>query len=77
MKEGLEYIYRVKHPDCGETEVKARDRLHAVCEAGKAWGSRWTDIARACTCERLGPVPAPEPEKKAAPGKRTAGKGGK
>lgn len=73
MKEGLLYIYRVRHPEYGEIEVKAQDRLRAICAAAKAWGIRWTAIARACTYERIGPAPAPE-KKKAASGKRTAGK---
>lgn len=77
MKEGLLYFYRVKHPEYGEIEVTARDRLHAVCEAGKAWGTGWTAIARGCDCEKMGPAPtsAPAPEKKAAPRKRTQSKG--
>ena len=79
MKEGLLYLYRVKHPEYGEIEVRAQDRLHAVCEAGKAWEIRWTSIARECTCVRIGPAPEPmpAPEKKAAPRKRTQSKGGK
>lgn len=74
MKEGLMFIYRVKHPEYGEIEVKAQDRLHAACEAGKAWGTPWTGIARGCTYEKIGPAPAPAPAKKAAPRKRTQSK---
>ena len=79
MKEGLVFIYRVKHPEYGEIEVKAQDRLHSACEAGKAWGTPWTGIARECTYEKIGPAPAPAtaPAKKAAPKRRTAAKGGK
>ncbi|WP_297232263.1 hypothetical protein [uncultured Flavonifractor sp.] len=72
MMEDLLYIYRVKHPELGEIEVIARDRLHAACEAGKAWGTPWTGIARACTYEKIGPAP----KKRAAPRQRTASKGG-
>lgn len=72
MKEGLVFIYRVKHPEYGEIEVKAQDRLHAACEAGKAWGTPWTGIARECTYEKIGPAPAPA--KKAAPRKRVQSK---
>lgn len=74
MMEDLLYIYRVRHPELGEIEVMARDRLHAACEAGKAWGIPWTEIARACTYEKIGPAPAPTPAKKAAPRKRTQSK---
>jgi hypothetical protein len=74
MKEGLVFIYRVKHPEYGEIEVKAQDRLHAACEAGKAWGTPWTGIARECTYEKIGPAPAPAPAKKAAPRKRVQSK---
>lgn len=79
MKEGLVFVYRVKHPEYGEIEVKAQDRLHAACEAGKAWGTPWTGIARECTYEKIGPAPAPAPApaKKAAPKRRAAAKGGK
>lgn len=48
------YQYRVWHPEHGETEVTAEDRLHAITEAAKSWGVRWTGIARGCECERLG-----------------------
>ena len=72
MTEGLVFIYRVKHPEYGEIEVKAQDRLHAACEAGKAWGTPWTGIARECTYEKIGPAPAPA--KKAAPRKRVQSK---
>lgn len=77
MKEGLMFIYRVKHPEYGEIEVKAQDRLHAACEAGKAWGTPWTGIARACTYEKIGPAAAPEAKAKKVPARRRmAGKGG-
>lgn len=66
MKEGLLYIYRVRHPEYGEIEVKAQDRLRAICAAAKAWGIRWTAIARACSYERIGPAPAPEKKKAAS-----------
>ena len=75
MKKDLLFIYRVKHPEYGEIEVTAKDRLHAACEAGKAWGVGWTSIARGCTYEKTGPAPAPA--KKAAPKQRAASKGGK
>lgn len=74
MTEGLMFIYRVKHPEYGEIEVKAQDRLRAASESGKAWGTPWTGIARECTCEKIGPAPAPAPAKKAAPRKRTQSK---
>lgn len=74
MKEGLMFIYRVKHPEYGEIEVKAQDRLRAASEAGKALGTPWTGIARECTYEKIGPAPAPAPAKKAAPRKRTQSK---
>ena len=50
------YQYRVRHPEHGETEVTAEDRLHAITGAAKSWGVRWTGIARGCECERLGPA---------------------
>lgn len=76
MKEDLLYLYRVRHPEYGEIEVTAQDRLHAVCKAGKTWGTRWTAIARECACEKMGPAPTsePAPEKKAAPRRRTQSK---
>lgn len=78
MKESLVFVYRVKHPERGEIEVKARDRLHAACEAGKAWGVPWTGIARECTYEKIGPADEPEPEqKRSQPRRRPASKGGK
>lgn len=74
--EKLLYHYRVKHPEHGEIQVAAEDRLHAVCQAGKKWGVRWTDIARECACERLGPAPKPETGKrKAQDGRQKSGKG--
>ena len=72
MKEGLMFIYRVKHPECGEIEVEAADRLRAICAAANTWGVRWTDIARTCECERLRRVPE---KKKAPPRKRMDGRG--
>ena len=77
MKEEALYIYRVRHPEYGEADVEAPDRLRAIHAAAKAWGVRWTGIARECTCERLGPAPAPVPEKKPETKRRTARKGGK
>ena len=76
MKERLMYVYRVTHPEYGKIEVKAGDRLRAACEAGKAWGIRWTAIATDCTYERIGPAPEPE-EKKAPPRKLAAAKNAK
>ena len=72
MKEGLLFMYRVKHPEYGEIRVKAQDRLHAACEAGKAWGTPWTGIARECTYEKIGPVPEEEKQKPRARGKDSA-----
>lgn len=69
------FIYRVKHPERGEVEVEAEDRLHAVVAAGKAWGVPWTTIARECICERLGPAPDKRPtaeQKKKSRAKRPA-----
>ena len=66
------FLYRVKHPVHGEIEVEAVDRLRAVAAAGRAWGVPWTTIARECTCERLGPAPAPAPTKKKAGPRRPA-----
>ena len=74
MKKDLLFIYRVKHPEYGEIEVTAKDRLHAACEAGKAWGVGWTSIARGCAYEKTGPAPEGE-TKKEPPRRRPAGKG--
>ena len=47
------YLYLVRHPELGETEALAENRLRAVCAAAKIWGVPWTSIATACKCERV------------------------
>ena len=46
--------WKVTHPELGSVEVIAPDRLKALTKASKEWKQRWTQIARACTVERLG-----------------------
>lgn len=71
MNEKELFLFRVKHPEHGETEVTAEDRLHAVVAAAKAYGvTRWTSIARECSCERLGPAPKKPPARKTTPAKK-------
>ena len=67
---GQLYHYRVKHPEYGEADVTAEDRLQAACAVAKEWGVPWTAVARACTFERLGPAPAPAPPKKSRTSRR-------
>ena len=67
---GQLYHYRVKHPEYGEADVTAEDRLQAVCAAAKEWGVPWTAVARACTFERLEPIQVP---KKAPPRRQKKG----
>lgn len=62
MQEPLLYLYRVTHPEHGEIHVKAQDRLQAIREAERAWGTGWTDNERRYLCERLGPAPAESEE---------------
>lgn len=47
------YKWRVTHPERGSVEVEAVSRYWAVVAAAKAWGERWTQIARLLTVERL------------------------
>lgn len=54
MSENVTYLYHVKHPEHGEVNVVAKDRLTAAAAAAKAWGVRWTSIARECSYERRG-----------------------
>lgn len=71
MNEKELYLYRVKHPEHGETKVEAPDRLHAVVAAAKAYGvTRWTSIARECACEKLEPAPKKTEPKKRAPARK-------
>lgn len=73
-QEREKFLFKVKHPQHGETSVTAEDRLHAVVEAAHRWGiMKWTSIARACEIVNLGPAPK-EQEK---PKKRTAKRGTK
>lgn len=48
------FKWRVAHPELGSVEVIAPDRLKALTIASREWKQRWTQIARACTVERLG-----------------------
>lgn len=52
MEQG--FRWKVTHPELGTVEVIAPDRLKALTKASKVWKQRWTQIARACTVERLG-----------------------
>ena len=52
MEQG--FRWKVTHPELGTVEVIAPDRLKALTRASKEWKQRWTQIARACTVERLG-----------------------
>lgn len=49
-----EFRWKVTHPELGSVEVIAADRLKALTKASREWKQRWTQIARACTIERLG-----------------------
>ena len=69
------YLYRVTHPEHGQAQVEAIDRLRAISRAAGTWGVPWTTIARECICERLGPAPDKRPaaeQKKKSRGKRPA-----
>lgn len=48
------FRWKVTHPELGTVEVIAPDRLKALTKASKEWKQRWTQIARACTIEKLG-----------------------
>lgn len=48
------FKWRVTHPELGTVEVIAPERLKALTAAARTWKQRWTQIARACTVERLG-----------------------
>ncbi len=52
--EKARYLYRVEHPEHGEVQVEAIDRLRAISGAARIWGVPWTSVARECTCERIG-----------------------
>lgn len=58
--------FRVNHPEYGSFETEAPGRLNALHRAAKSWGQRWTEIARECDIQELGPA---EP-KKTRKGKR-------
>ena len=60
------YLYRVTHPEHGQAQVEAIDRLRAISRAAGTWGVPWTTIARECTCERLGPRAGADKEKSRA-----------
>lgn len=51
MEQG--FRWKVTHPELGTVEVIAPDRLKALTIASREWKQRWTQIARACTVERL------------------------
>lgn len=66
------YRYEVACAGREPVRVAAVDRLRAISRAAGTWGVPWTTIARECTCERLGPAPAPAPTKKKAGPRRPA-----
>lgn len=61
--------FRVSHPEFGSIETEAPGRLNALHRAAKEWGQRWTEIARECAIEALGPAEQ-KPKRKAGKGKR-------
>lgn len=55
--EKTEYYFKVCHPIHGEEDVTAPDRYQALLAAAKAWGLRWTTIAKDCIVIQLGKTP--------------------
>lgn len=43
------YIYTVCHPDYGEAEIVAEDRIQASKEACHVWGASWVHEGKRCT----------------------------
>lgn len=50
---GPVYRWRVTHPNYGAVVVTGPRKYEVVIAAAKRWGTRWTQIARECTFERL------------------------
>lgn len=73
------YIWRVIYDD-RVAEVEAVDKLRAIQAAARQWGLAWTNIARACLCERMGEVNAVPKRPRSATGgggaKKKRGGGG-
>lgn len=49
------HTYQVTHPDLGSLRVAAADKYAAIIAAAKEWRVRWTQIAKDCTVQDLGP----------------------
>ena len=45
---GSTKLYLVRHAEHGETTVNGVNRYDAVTAAARAWGVRWSEIAREC-----------------------------
>lgn len=74
--EKAQYLYRVEHPEHGEVQVEAIDRLRAISGAARIWGVPWTSIARECACERLGEVTVGEGKPRRPAKRKRAGEAG-
>lgn len=51
------YRYEVACAGREPVRVAAVDRLRAIAAAAQEWGVRWTEIARRCEVQNLGPAP--------------------
>lgn len=49
------HTYQVTHPGLGTVQVVAADKYAAIIAAAHEWGVRWTQIAKDCVVQDLGP----------------------
>lgn len=47
--------FQITHPDLGTVQVSAADKYDAIICAAKEWRVRWTQIAKDCVVQDLGP----------------------
>lgn len=48
------HMWEVEHPEEGKCRVEGVDRYEAIVAAAKAWGVRWTVVAKDCAVRDLG-----------------------
>ena len=57
MAKDREAVWRVRHPDHGETVVRAADWQQATVEAAFWWEVPWKKVAADCDVVKIGDIP--------------------